>query len=217
MENKTVWSVICDSAFVLPPSLGWVRKTSNSRLTKKAHKDVYKLNELANCYLLRLLVNVMEIVHCCTFEHFCLQCRGDFPDHQLTQTRGLLNTFESLKESFSEKELKDREFHWDMYIGAQWAKTETVGEFIERVNKNVCRYNTCTKHTTANKVEKLNGALQKIFREQLEGLVLLSVSSNYEENSCHYYDSPRKMSTRIPLRILASVSSAIHDIEYFFI
>ena len=214
METKTVWSFVCDSASVLPSSLGWIRKSRNSRLATKVSRDTYKLNELTNCYLTRTLCYLMQMVHSGAFEHVCSECFNVFPNSQLNNTRSLLITFESLKRPFTVQNFKDREWHYDLYKGVEWAKNETVGHFIERINRQVCRYNMCTKHTTAFKNEKLNSALKTKFCELVECLVLLSVSSNYEEDTGKYYSSPRAVSEKIPAQILASVASAIEDILF---
>ncbi len=212
MENKTVWSVICDSASVLPLELGWKRKTSESRLARKAFKDIYQLNTLANCYFIQSLIELMQMVHSGAFEHFCLTCCTYVPNTQLDSTQYLLHAFELMKKPFSEHEFKCKHHHWDVYKGAQWAKRLTVGELIDKVNIQVCRKNLCHIHKTLFKKETLNAALLKMFRHYVECLVLLSVSCNYEEDSCKYYDSPRQMLARIPIEIVSSVSSAVSDI-----
>jgi hypothetical protein len=163
MEHKTVWSVICHSAAVLPTSFGWKRKTSDSRLAKKAFKDIYKLNKLVNCHLNDSLVNLMDIVHVGAFEQFCSECFINIPNCQLTRTLNLLHTLELSKTPFSERELKDKNYHWQAYRGAQWAKNTTVGQLIEKITDQVCRYNICSKHTAVFKKKNSMMRCKKYF------------------------------------------------------
>ena len=181
---------------------------------KKGYKDIYKVQHLIT-KLRNALIEIVEMVH---FGVFYIGCKECFKNHRYSHLANLtllLRICQRLQEPFSIEKLKDSEWHYQLYKDTQWAKKITVGQFIKQIVKIVCKNNTCPTHIgdLALKNEKLVSSVELMFRTHVGYLALLSVSSNYVPTGFNFSidNSPFAMSTKVPMRILESVTSMIQN------
>ena len=223
MENKTVWSFVCERASILPHCKGWIRKTSDSAsLPKKTFsKDIYKLHRLVSTYLNIVFIEIAELIHfgVCNklLKERCEVCFDDYPNVQLNSIQNLLRFCSDLQEPIKYKKFSRKSWHYHLYRGVDWAKETTVAQFIEKIVDGIMKYNVCSNHTDNLKFkrERLSVALTSIFLEQVDCFILLSVSCNYKEDSFTFptSHSPMVMATIMPLQILKSVLFAIYCLK----
>ena len=223
MENITVWSFVCECASTRPLWLGWIRKTSdNLGLPKKAFaKDIYKLQILVGSYLKRCMVEIGGMIYSGIFNNKCEECFTDYPNVHLNNVTYLLRCCQSIQKPFSLENFTDYEWHYQYYKDVDWAKEITVAQFIQQIVDDVVKYYVCSKHTDnlTSKREKLALTLKLIFQEEVDCLVLLSISCNYNEDSFGFSGaySPFAASTSMPQQIFHSILRVINSfnqIEY---
>lgn len=193
--SSPIWPTVVAIGNNLPKEYWWAHKGP----TNKSFKNVYKLQEL--------VFRLDSLFH---YYIKLLVCAQHSEDNCISTVTGLLRMLENINSNEGLQKRYPGMHKW-WFDECQWAKKETMGDFVIRCTETVCE-ELCSEDNVAAKIVRV---LNKYSKTTLELFVLLAVSQNHvlEDVNAMGIVTPHEAGTYVCRNLMQNIKFMACEVE----